>query len=60
MRGRPRRMWSPQERNGMVPRRSDDQGKVPFGQAVLRRRTLVHGTWYVILSQFNALKFNRM
>lgn len=48
MRGRPRRMWMPQERNGLVPCRPNAQGQMPFGQIVLHRRTLVHGSWYVI------------
>ena len=47
MRGRPCRMWSPNERNGMVPWRPNDQGQMPVGQIVLCRRTVVHGTWYV-------------
>lgn len=45
MRGRPRRMWLPKERNGLVPCCANAQGQVPFCQIVLHCRTLVHGTW---------------
>ena len=47
MRGRPCRMRSPYERNGLVPRSTNDQGQMSFRQIVLRRRAVVHGTWYV-------------
>jgi hypothetical protein len=47
MRGRPCWMRSPYERNGLVPRCTNDQGQMSFCQIVLRCRTLVHGTWYV-------------
>ena len=47
MRGRPCRMRCPNERNGLVPRCTNDQGQMSLRQIVLRRRTVVHGTWYV-------------
>lgn len=38
-------MWMSQERNGMVPRRSNDQEQVPISQTLFHCRTLVHGSW---------------
>ena len=39
-------MWSPTAWNGVVSRGPDDQGQVPFGEALLCGRTLVLGWRY--------------